>query len=521
MTQIIDFTGGLNNKLDPVRIQDNQAVVYENIDIISNCLKSLKGEKEIQDATDALPFYFKGHWTFSKPGTSYARLLGLSYRAYDDKLEKTLKGKVWSNLWIQPPEQAPEVTKGTDYADGDSSSNGFYSDDIYYCYTYYNEDDGSESAPSPYSPKTTIGTYKSGSNAHWIKGRGLIKVVKSADPQITHINIYRMGAGILQFQKCLQVENISGTYVDETGNEVLGENLRTIGYTEPPKVSYIAAYYALLFGVSQVDKNKLMYSDEANPLLWNPLNYIIFDEDIVGLGSSSLGLLVFTEYRVYIIYGTEIATFQRYLLYDNIGCKNHNSIQTYNGSVIWQGDDGIYLFDGSNSNNMTLMNLVPFNETIIASCLNDNVYYGLLEDGRILTLDFRFELKPVMMITDKYDGIFAVMNRVYVTKNNKLYLLDDGPQRTLHWKSKEYTENAATILKNYKYIQIYCRGEFNCKVYTDNRLAAEVKLFSGYNEIKLQQDLRLGYTIQFEIEGIGHVLEICYQYETRLQTKGV
>lgn len=521
MTQIIDFTGGLNNKLDPVRIQDNQAVVYENIDIISNCLKSLKGEKEIQDATDALPFYFKGHWTFSKPGTSYARLLGLSYRAYDDKLEKTLKGKVWSNLWIQPPEQAPEVTKGTDYADGDSSSNGFYGDDIYYCYTYYNEDDGSESAPSPYSPKTTIGTYKSGSNAHWIKGRGLIKVVKSADPQITHINIYRLGGGITYMQKCLQVENISGTYVDETGADLLLGSLQTIGFIEPPKVAYITAYYALLFGVSLENKNVLKYSNEANPLLWDPLNYIIFDEDIVGLGASSLGLLIFTEYRVYILYGTSPSEFQRYLLYDNVGCSNHSSIQTYNGSVIWQSEDGIYIFNSQKAQNITMQKLTKLDKNIISSCMLYDCYYGLLEDGNLVCIDFKVSSLPIFIVDAQVDGIFAALNKIYGTKNGKLVDIFNENDRILHWKSKAYSENAVTVLKNYKYIHIYCLGEFKFKVYTDDRLAAEVDLVNGFNEVKLKQDLRLGYTIQFEIIGKGKVLEMAYSTENRLQNKGV
>lgn len=522
MNQIIDFTGGLNEKLDITKIADNEASIYENIDIISKCLKSLKDSKEIIDATDTQPFYFKGNWTFSKQNTSYARLLGLSYRAYDDKLEKTQDGKKWVNLWIDPPSEAPLIEKYKDFSDGDDTPYGFYGDDIQYCYTYYNENDGSESAPSNKSPQIKVGTLTEEPNSHWIKGSTTISVVASKDPQVTHINIYRIGGGIIQYSLCNQVANRTAIIIDETSSELVQGSLQTEGYIEPPKVSYITAYYALLFGVEIKQKNKLRYSDETNPLVWNELNYIIFDEDIVGLGSSSLGLLVFTEYRLYLIYGTSPSEFQRYLLYDNVGCISHKSIQAYKGSVIWQANDGIYMFNGNDVDVLTRLKLKSFNKLIISSCICDDTYYGVFEDGNIITIDFKLNTRPIMIITDNAEGIFAALNKVFITKQNKLYELTGSEEyRKLHWRSKAFSENAVTVLKNYKYIQIYVKGEFTFRCYTDDRLAAEVKLKEGYNEIKLNQELRLGYTLQFELIGKGIVLELAYSTEHRLQSKGI
>lgn len=277
-----------------------------------------------------------------------------------------------------------------------------------------------------------------------------------------------------------------------------------------------------MIGVRTDSPHIIQYSDEADPLIWNTLNYIRFDENVVGLGASQLGLLVFTEYRVYIIYGTSPSEFQRYLLYDNVGCISHQSIQAYKGSVIWQAQDGIYMFDGSNCTNLTLMTLKSFDEKIISSCFYDECYYGLFENGNIITVDFKFEQRPVMIITDKFDGIHAAKNRVYGVKNNKLYEIAGGDSyRTLHWRSKAFNENAVTVLKNYKYIQIYVKGDFNFKCYTDGRLAAEVQLNNGYNEVKLDQTLRTGYTIEFELQGKGQVLEIAYSFEARTTSRGI
>lgn len=534
MSFVQDFTGGLNNKLNPIRILDNQGQVFENIDIVSNCLTSLKEAKAIDKASDKSPYFFKDNWSFSDRSTSYARLLGLAYRAYNNKLEKTNDGKNWVNMWIEPPEEAPGVTAGElyEYIEGENKDDddedkvtpteGFYGKDIIYMYTYYNSKDGSESFTSPYTSPIEIGKIVGESpNEHQHRGRALVSVVASKDPQIDKIRIYRMGGGILQFVLAKEVDNITEVYIDTTTNDQLGEQCKTLSYTEPPQVNYITAYYALLFGVRTDQTNIIQYSDEAEPLVWNPLNYIVFDELVIGLGASSLGLLVFTEYRVYIIYGTSPAEFQRYLLYDNVGCISHNSIQAYKGSVIWQAQDGIYMFDGSNCTNLTLMTLKSF-ENIISSCIYDECYYGLFENGNIITIDFKFQQSPIMIILDTFEGIYAAKNRVYGVKNNQLYeIVGSDTYRTLHWRSKAFNENAVTVQKNYKYIQIYVKGDFIFKCYTDGRLAAEVKLKEGYNEVKLQQDLRLGYILELELEGKGQVLELAYSFESRLQSKGV
>lgn len=523
MNMVQDFTGGLNNKLNKIKILDSQGQIYNNIDVITNCLSALKNDKEVdQEVDNVSPYYFKKNWTFAPNTASYARLLGLAYRAYDSKLEKTYSGKSWVNLWIEPPQEAPKITLGDEYEDGNEDPEGFYGEDIRYCYTYYNSTDGAESAPSPYSPSMVVGRETTGNNAHWIKQRTYIAVKKSNDPQIDQIRIYRMGGGVLTFQCAVETSNITENILDNRPTDDLGDQIDTIGYIEPPKVSYICAYYALLFGVQNANKNILQYSNEANPLIWNPLNYIIFDENIVGLGASSLGLLVFTEYRVYIIYGTTVSEFQRYLLYDNIGCMNHNSIQSYKGMVIWQAKAGIYLFDGSNCTNLTVMVLQEFENEIISSTFLDEVYYGLFDNGNIITIDFRFETHPVMMITDSYEGIHAANNKLYGIKNGKLYEVTGSTEcRELHWKSKAYTESAATVLKNYKYLQVYVNGNFRFKCYTDGRLAADIQLKEGYTEVKLNQELRTAYMIEFEIIGKGQVLEIAYSFESRLQSRGV
>ena len=520
------FFGGLNNKLDPTIIDDNQSVVSENIDIISGVIKSLN-EKKLQEdveVTDMQPFYFKGNWNFHHQYTSYARLLSVVFRAYDDKLEKSLDNITWDNLWIVPPETAPDVTQGELYEQDDDSAYGFYGDEIYYCYTYYNENDGTESAPSPIAPSIKIGeAVEDGSDEAQLKGRALVTVKASSDKQVTTINIYRLGGGISSFTLSKQIANISAQVVDDTANDSLDTTLETTGYVSPPEVSYICSYYAMLIGVGVGNSNVVYYSDEANPMVWNPLNYIVFDEDIVGLGASQLGLLVFTSYRVYIIYGTTSTEFQRYLLFDNIGCKSHQSIQSYKGSVIWQGDDGFYIFDGNDCTNLTLSTIDTLEGTVISSCFCKQIYYGVLDDGNIITIDFRINGYPVTYITGQTaTGIFAAENEVFIVDDLKLYSLHGSDEyRTLKWKSKQYSNNEQTTCKNYKYIYVYCEGEFILRLYVDGILANEVELKSGINCLQSSSQHRLGYNIQFEFEGKGKVIAFDYSSEARQTSKGV
>jgi hypothetical protein len=57
------------------------------------------------------------------------------------------------------------------------------------------------------------------------------------------------------------------------------------------------------------------------------------------------------------------------------------------------------------------------------------------------------------------------------------------------------------------------------KCYIDDELVSTATLLEGFQEIKLPQDKRLGYYIQFEVTGTGVLNEIEYKVEGRQNGK--
>ena len=50
--------------------------------------------------------------------------------------------------------------------------------------------------------------------------------------------------------------------------------------------------------------DRLYASEQSNPHRWNPLNYLLFDSSISGIGKDDTGLVVLTNNRAYRVTGT-------------------------------------------------------------------------------------------------------------------------------------------------------------------------------------------------------------------------
>lgn len=380
--------------------------------------------------------------------------------------------------------------------------------DYRWCYTYYNSNDGTESAPSPYTRPTTIGMLQS-SGALTYSYATLGNIKASDDPQVTNIKVYRMGDGVSKFSLLEVLPNEDSVIIDNKHTAQQGSNLTTIGYNKPKPFKCISVQDGVLVGAYE---NMLFYSDPYSPLSWNPLNYVLFDDDITGIGSTTSGLIVFTAYKTYILANIGKNSLFRQLLYSTLGCISTNSVQVVGGICVWQAHDGIYAYAGGTLRNLTKQAIGDLGATITSSTATHDCYYGLLGD-KILAINFSLNYAAYFIEAKGATGISIISNTLCYTNGKALYSYTGAPM-PINWKST-WLQNFLTLVKNYKNVVVYAEGELEYKIYIGNTLAASGKLTTGINDIKVSQQHRLGYYIMIEFTGVGTVYEIQFLTEER------
>lgn len=383
--------------------------------------------------------------------------------------------------------------------------------DYRWCYTYYNANDGTESPPSPYTAATSIGMLNGSS---YIYSYALLtNIIPSTDKQVTHINVYRIGDGVTQFRLITQIENKESTLLDNFHPSQQGHSLTTIGYSAPPKVNNLTIQNGLLIGSFE---NRVHFSDSYVPTVWNPLNYILFDDTVTGIGSCQVGTLVFTEEKTYLVSYLGQPNVMRNLLYENLGCISGNSVASVNGYCIWQGKEGIYSYGGGGLVNVTLTSLGKLSSQIKSSCTTQDCYYGLLED-KILCINFSLNMAAYYIEAKGATSIAVVNGVLTYTTGKEVYSYDGSPAK-LHWKST-WLQNVLTIIKNYKNVVVYSTGGLMYKIYVGEKEVATGTLQQGVTDIKVAQANRLGYYIVMEFEGVGEIFEIQFLTEENQNAK--
>ena len=369
-----------------------------------------------------------------------------------------------------------------------------------YVYTYYNSKDGAESAPSPVSAEADVGAGK-------ITLSGL---QVSSDPQVDKKRIYRVGGNITVFTLVATINNATTTYLDELKDtELASQLLESTDYDKAPAgLKYLVEAYAMLFGA--VGPN-LYFTPIGVPDAWPALNFIDFSEDITGIGVVANGLLVFTQYRTYIVSGTGPTTLTKYLLSGDQGCLNHYAIANLAGACLWPSSDGICVSDGSIPQVITKRTLGKVKLEPVQALVYDEVYYLMCESGRILAVDFRFNQIPKELDLN-VSSIVVAQDVLYGYRDGYLFELFAGADKeTFKYKSPRFIEGRATETKTYKKIYIYSEGVIELKVYVNDVLVATGSYDSADSHtLQIPQQLQRGFFIQFEITGTGTVYELEY-----------
>ena len=378
-----------------------------------------------------------------------------------------------------------------------SAFNGTYQ----YVYTYYNSNDGTESAPSSLSNELEV-------NSGTIRIQNLYE---STDPQVTNMRVYRVGANLTQFTLVETLPNVTTPYIDILkDSEVSGELLESDNYYEAPSnLRYLSESYAMLFGA--VDST-LRFTPIGKPNAWPPEFSIEFDSPITGLGSAANGLLVFTRTSSHIVTGTGPTSLAQQPLRGDQGCIAHSSIQEVTeGMLCWASTDGLCVSSGNNVQVITKNTLGKVELDPVSSAVVDEVYYCLESTGSTLVWDFRFE--PIFYRLELGVEQFAVASsELYGWLGGSQYLMFGSDSNLSYsFKSAEFTEGARTKEKCYKKFYFSHKGDIIINI-SINDSVVTTKALTGNDttEVSVPQASQRGFTVQFDVSGTGELLEVEY-----------
>lgn len=490
--QLAQFSGGKSNRLAPQFIQPTEGVIFKNIETTRGILEPIKSPLDLSISINKYFYKFKDTFISSNSKRYYLEYQEKLYYTEENTYPKKFDGTTENRLGIVGPTNIPVTV-----TDGVGPHIGTYQ----YCYTYYNEVDGTESKPSTYSDEIEA------------TNEALrTQIILSDDPQVTHIRLYRIGGDITTMTLVIQLDNVSVFYTDSIADlDIDGSVLDTYNsYEAPDNLKYLVEAYASFFGAVG---DKLWFSAAGFPNAWSPLQTIDFDADITGIGVLPEGILVFTKYKTYIITGTDSSTFVKYLLSSDQGCIAHSSINFIQNILVWASQDGICSSNGTAIQVISQDKLGNLDLVIESSLVFEDVYY-LSTPTTLLCLDMRYN--PIFKEFEvQGDYIASFDDTLYIHNNGALFeLLKGTTDLTFTYKTGLLTDGGLTFNKNYSTIKARVIGELIVKVYIDEILVDTTIINEeeiNTVDISLGRVSQAGFSLEFEVSGTGKLFEISYK----------
>ena len=148
--------------------------------------------------------------------------------------------------------------------------------------------------------------------------------------------------------------------------------------------------------------NRLHVSDYGNPNSWPKSGFIDFDQDITGLGTLGSELVVFSEYGMYRVFGTDPSLLKKVQIPTTEGVKAgaNKTITKFQSGILFAGLNGLCFYDGQKVNRMTQNNLSTF---ALPDSTATNNHGGYLEDAYYLLgtsgTGYKLDLKGIPMLS--------------------------------------------------------------------------------------------------------------------------
>lgn len=261
---------------------------------------------------------------------------------------------------IKNPTNAPSATAGSS-----GNPNGDYT--LYYTYLVkFPNGESYETAPSPSGTITGLTSDK-------IEWKDVSVCPYSGTGIVIHRRLYRYSATLGETYFVYEIpNNTDTTYSDDFGDSTININatLSTQEYAPPPdNLTAIEVYLQRLFGV----KGKYLYwSEPYLPFAFKATSAIAVTDD----GDDLTGCIAWGGDNLYLpskscwkrLSGSDSSTWSIKGVFADAGLINVDTIKKTKMGIIGLWYDGLYLFDGSISRNLTLKQI---GTTLFTSTISD------------------------------------------------------------------------------------------------------------------------------------------------------
>ena len=492
------FDRGINNFIDPGLIQKNQAQKIENASIAEGNLESLNGLTMLNEILIKNPEDLDHYGVSNR---SLVNFLDNDYWSINDAVAAPYYGGFPANyLGVEYPSAPPTVAPG---------AAGALTGKYKYAITFLNGE-GWESAPGDqavYWSEVTLSSQQADIS------------IPAFPTGITTCIIYRTIDQGSDFYEVARTSSPSSTYNDNLTDDLLllGNPLDTVNDLPPPDGGKYLTEQNNTFFLAVDDR--VYFSKQGNPHAWNPLDFVNAPDTVTGLSEEFDGVLAFTFNSTLKITGYDVLTVSIKLIPSNQGCKNWRTISRLDDVPIWESNDGICAWDGTN---VQLVTHEQYNITFTSthSETYNDAYFLFHPNGAVI-----YDRRTGGTFTELSDFVGSSFNEYawYDGDADKLYLYnglsgDDGrvyeygtgvPQESNY--ISPHVDGGLTE-KNYRRIWLRNDSPTGVKFFVEGVEVMDITIQAGERFLYLPAGTAGRYAT-FELTFTGIVYDAAIEYE--------
>jgi len=341
------------------------------------------------------------------------------------------------------------------------------------------------------------------------------------------LRLYRTGGYLTRYSMVDDID-LPDSYIDKRDDVTIALGRKgSMDYNEAPpeELKYLTEHLGKLFGSVG---NKLYFSEDGSPANWDRTkNFILLERDITGLASVGNGLVIFMASRMKLLMGTHKTNYSLRTITNNKGTTDPESIQPASGGALFFSASGLCYTDGATVTDISHAVLGQHQFDAIASASTDRYYYALIKNylptkhnKLLMRYDFGAATPAFSFLNgDDMEGIGVIDGRIYHSDGRDLYDTFNSGQREFHYKSGAISEGIPTMKKEWDKVRLYGEFEGKFNVYIDDRLVYNKDVSYPITPIHIPKAMNKGYTISFELKGVGSVHSIEYTITERKTTK--
>ena len=567
VSELNAFSGGMNNVTAPYLIAPDESTLLINVDVRRGAMWSVP--RIVKHSDVQFPYFFQFDAEIYQYEDWRANVIWDNKWYWTDGLKT---GKVLADGTELPLGIDTPLTKPLGVVEG-VVGDGPHAGDFKYAYTFYNNDTGTESAPSPLT--------------NYIKPDEqniTMSNFEALPPEATHYRIYRIGGYLPYFMLVDMILPAALPYTDSIDDtQIDGRQLQTLrNGPPPPGLHYFTEMNGRMYGAVG---NILYFSALGNPDSWYIYDIIPCKDSIRGIAKVPGGLLILGYTWCNILKGNDPTNFVLKVVSDKVGIIDAASLSYVDQVAIWLSNHGIVMSDGYTVKQLTadkvenLEGIYP-----IGAITMNNVYYmafkpflfpedslfpsnglypdspqgtGGLSEG-VIVIDFKrgngYSYKlldyPNVMYLDTLDGEIGVITGTpdqhaldcdgsgfpdcdafmlcgsyelgYVGKYDIDLITELHRWATLDYISPLLVDGSTTTLKEYDKVRISYKGKFTITIMFDNDRVLAVRELD-FTEGFQFEDVIIGIpnsdntanSIRFRVTGVGVIKGIQYSWKPR------